>query len=98
MPKANCNLSSRQYALYNVIYRVLHYNSDSCTVCPLIDSKANGSVNFLSSLAKEFRLWLDAARSLFLFASHFGIAVWFACEAPSMKCVTGGSECPSSVL
>jgi len=38
-------------------------------------------------LAKEFRLWLDTARSLFLFTSHFGIAVWFACKTSSMTCV-----------
>jgi len=51
-------------------------------------------------LAREFRLWLDAARCLFLFASHFGVAVWFACQAPSMKCVAGNEQavCSSLIL
>jgi len=51
-------------------------------------------------LAKEFRLWLDAARSLFIFASHFGIAVWFACKAPAMKCAAAGEQavCTSLIL
>jgi len=51
-------------------------------------------------LAKDFRLWLDAARSLFIFVSHFGVAVWFACKAPSMKCVAGDEQtiCASLIL
>jgi len=44
------------------------------------------------SLARDFQLWLDAARSLFVFTSHFGIAVWFACKVPEMKCVVSGES------
>jgi hypothetical protein len=39
-------------------------------------------------LAQEFRLWLDAARSLFIFASHFGMAIWFMSKSASFKCIS----------
>ncbi|KAF9532290.1 hypothetical protein CPB83DRAFT_847595 [Crepidotus variabilis] len=43
-------------------------------------------------LAGEFRPWLDAARSLCLFASHFGVAVWFIAKATSFKCSSQGAN------
>jgi hypothetical protein len=64
-------------------------------LCVVDRSQGCSVLLFLRSLATEFRLWLDAARSFLLFASHFGIAVWFACKTPSMICVAG-RECLAS--
>jgi len=41
-------------------------------------------------LIQEFRPWLDAARFLFLFAAHSGIAIFFTSRSSSF-------QCPSSV-
>jgi hypothetical protein len=81
-------LINRKLDLYHVACGVHHPGYCSSPVRFPSYSSPQRVLTFAKSLVQEFRLWFDAARSLFLFASHLGIAIWFSCKKSSLECVS----------